>query len=85
MRLAGRGEVLHDAIDAALKDKVSIERAFGGNVFGTGKLERPNISPTTEAPDKTSGDLEEVFRWYVATIRKLKEILEPRLTDLLAE
>jgi len=82
VRLAGRGEALHRAIDLAIKEKTQIEAGFGGTVFGVGKEERPNISPSTEGLKLGRENQDGVFNWYVETIRKLKETLEPHISDV---
>lgn len=79
VRLAVGHNVGIPLADIVLSGKDDIEREFGGSVVGKGKMGRPNLVARREGGRSAPGKWEEDFQWYVATIRKLKTIMEPRL------
>ena len=83
VRLVGRGEVRYQVIEALQEEKEDIEQEFGDTVFRSGKMKAPNLQANREGGRAESDKLEGDFEWYLMTMRKLKQILGPRISQII--
>jgi hypothetical protein len=86
VRLSGRRDVRQRVLSSIHSEQIAIEKEFGGKLFRRGDKAQ---STDEDAPHglqtdrsgsiKAIDDWENQFAWYVKTIRKLKDVLGPRI------